>query len=50
MSGSDVSPIVPWVLSFVSGATVLGFLFARLYRHVYSTVAGVAYATMQPGD
>jgi uncharacterized protein DUF6789 len=30
--GSDVHPIVLWLLSFVSGATLVGFLFARLYH------------------
>jgi Family of unknown function (DUF6789) len=29
--GSDVHPIVLCLLSFVSGATLVGFLFARLY-------------------
>ena len=30
--GSEVHPIAVWLLSFVSGATLVGFLFARLYR------------------
>lgn len=29
--GSDVHPAVPWLLSFVSGATVMGFLFGHMY-------------------
>jgi|SRR6185312_7937174 len=29
--GADVDPLVPWILSFVSGATVIGFLFGRTY-------------------
>jgi len=29
--GSDVPPAVPWALSFLNGAFVLGFLFGRLY-------------------
>lgn len=29
--GADVHPIVPFILSFVSGATVVGFLFGRTY-------------------
>jgi hypothetical protein len=30
--GADVHPAVLWLLSFVSGATLVGFLFARIYR------------------
>lgn len=30
--GANVPAIVPWALSFLSGATILGFLFARIYR------------------
>jgi hypothetical protein len=30
--GADVPAIVPWVLSLLNGMTILGFLFARLYR------------------
>ena len=29
--GSDVHPAVPWALSFFNGATVLGYLFGRIY-------------------
>lgn len=29
--GSYVNPIVPWALSFLSGATIIGFLFGRIY-------------------
>ena len=32
--GSNVHPIVPWVLSFLNGATISGFLFARNYRQL----------------
>jgi hypothetical protein len=49
LSGSDVSPIVPWALSFVSGATVLGFLFARVYRYLpgaSGVVKGAAFAVL----
>jgi len=49
LSGSDVSPILPWALSFVSGATVLGFLFARLYRFLPGTsglVKGATFAVL----
>ncbi len=31
-TGADVPAIVPWLLSFLNGMTVLGFLFGRLYR------------------
>jgi len=30
--GASVPAIVPWVLSFLNGATILGFLFGRLNR------------------
>ncbi len=30
--GTDVPAIVPWALSFLNGMTILGFLFARVYR------------------
>ena len=31
-TGTDVPAIVPWLLSFLNGMTILGFLFARLKR------------------
>jgi hypothetical protein len=30
--GGSVHPLVPWALSFLNGAVVLGILFGRLYR------------------
>jgi hypothetical protein len=30
--GGDVHPIVPWLLSFLNGAAVVGFVFGRIYR------------------
>ena len=30
--GGEVPPIVPWVLSFLNGGTIVGFLFSRVYR------------------
>ncbi len=30
--GSAVPAIVPWMLSFLNGMTILGFLFARIHR------------------
>lgn len=32
MTGSDVHPVVPWLLSWINGSAVLGFLFGRMYR------------------
>ena len=29
--GSQVHPIIPWVLSFLNGSTIVGLLFGRLY-------------------
>ncbi len=31
LTGSDVPAIVAWALSFLSGATILGFVFGRIY-------------------
>jgi uncharacterized protein DUF6789 len=31
LTGKDVPPLVPWALSFISGATILGFVFGRIY-------------------
>jgi hypothetical protein len=30
--GSSINPVVLWLLSFLNGAVVLGFLFGRAYR------------------
>jgi hypothetical protein len=30
--GTDVPLVVPWLLSFLNGMTIVGFLFARLQR------------------
>jgi len=30
--GSSVHPVIPWALSFLNGAVVLGFLFGRTYQ------------------
>lgn len=30
--GADVPAIVPWLLSFANGMTIVGFLFARMHR------------------
>jgi hypothetical protein len=30
--GGSVHPLVPWALSFLNGAVVLGMLFGRIYR------------------
>jgi hypothetical protein len=30
--GGSVHPLLPWALSFLNGAVVLGILFGRLYR------------------
>ena len=34
MIGGQVHPIVPWVLSFLNGSTILSFAFDRLYPHL----------------
>ncbi|MGA7995793.1 MAG: DUF6789 family protein [Bradyrhizobium sp.] len=39
--GSAVSPAIPWALSFLNGAVVLGILFGRLY-HVLPGRGGAA--------
>ncbi len=33
-SGYYVSPLLPWLLSYVNGSTFAGFTFANLYRHL----------------
>jgi hypothetical protein len=32
LAGSSVAPAIPWALSFLNGAVVLGILFGRSYR------------------
>lgn len=32
--GGGVHPLVPWALSFMNGAVVLGILFGRIYRRL----------------
>lgn len=32
MTASNVHPVVPWLLSWINGSAVLGFLFGRSYR------------------
>jgi uncharacterized protein DUF6789 len=39
--GANVPAIVPWLLSFLNGTTILGFLFARL-KHLLPGQTGVA--------
>jgi hypothetical protein len=34
MVGSEVHPMVPWVLSFLNGSTIVGFIFGRSYRRL----------------
>jgi len=31
LTGGQVNPAIPWALSFLNGATVLGFCFGRIY-------------------
>ena len=32
--GSSIHPAIPWVLSYVNGSVVLGFLFGQLYSRL----------------
>jgi hypothetical protein len=32
MTGSQVHPMIPWLLSFLNGATVIGFIYSQIYR------------------
>lgn len=34
IAGGEVHPVLPWALSFLNGATVLGFAFGRLYSYL----------------
>ena len=46
LTGAKVHPIVPWVLSFLNGSTVLGFCFGRVYPWLpgeSGTVKGVVF-------
>jgi Family of unknown function (DUF6789) len=33
-TGASVPPFVPWLLSYLNGSTIAGFLFVHLYRHL----------------
>jgi hypothetical protein len=35
-TGEYVHPVVPWLLSYLNGSTVAGFVFARLYERLPS--------------
>jgi hypothetical protein len=39
--GTDIHPIVPWMLSFVSGATIIGVLFGRIYTLLPGKTAAI---------
>jgi hypothetical protein len=39
--GTDIHPIVPWMLSFVSGATIIGFLFGLTYKLLPGKTAAI---------
>jgi hypothetical protein len=32
--GTEVNPVVPWLLSFVNGSVIMGFVFGQLYRQL----------------
>lgn len=34
VTGGQVNPVVPWALSFLNGATILGFAFGHLYSRL----------------
>jgi hypothetical protein len=34
MTGSNMHPVVPWLLSWINGSAVLGFLFGRSYQFI----------------
>lgn len=41
LTGTNVHPAAPWLLSFLSGATILGFAFGRLYRRLPGNSGGM---------
>ena len=45
--GTDIHPIVPWMLSFVSGATIIGFLFGLTYKLLPGKTAAIP---IPPGE
>jgi len=34
LTGGRIHPVVPWMLSFLNGSTILGFAFGRLYTQL----------------
>jgi hypothetical protein len=32
VTGTAIHPVVPWLLSFLNGSTIVGFVFGHLYR------------------
>ena len=32
LTGTAIHPVVPWVLSFLNGSTIMGFIFGFAYR------------------
>jgi hypothetical protein len=32
VSGTAIHPVVPWLLSFLNGSTIAGFIFGQIYR------------------
>jgi hypothetical protein len=32
VTGSAIHPVVPWLLSFLNGSTIISFVFGQLYR------------------
>ena len=33
-TGSNINPLVPWLLSFLNGLTIVGFAFGRAYSRL----------------
>jgi hypothetical protein len=39
--GSGVNPVVPWLVSFVNGSVIMGFVFGQLYRRLPGTTGAI---------
>lgn len=49
LTGGQVNPAIPWALSFLNGATVLGFCFGRIYAWLpgnSGAAKGVAFGSL----
>ena len=49
LTGSSVHQIVPWLLSYLNGCTIVSFSFGRLYPHLHGgsgAIKGVIFGVL----